>query len=148
MSESVKITCYSPNGKGFEIEKSYQNDLGYDVRASEGILIKAGQRVLVETDLIVATWPLNYGFVFKDRSGHAWKRGLEIRAGVIEGTFRDTWKVLVKNGSDEDVQINRGDKICQAILTEVIEAKVSTTDRPDKLPKTERGTNGFGSTGT
>ena len=53
--------------------------------------------------------------------------------------------VCLYNTSDEDVEIKRGDRIAQIIFQEVPEVGITVID---SLGSSQRGSNGFGSTGT
>ena len=95
-----------------------------------------------ETGISIAT-PDNFGFLLRDRSSYG-IRDIVVHAGVIEGTYRSPWKIRLFNHSDNVVQIAEGDRICQAILTEILPAFTTVVD---ELPPSERGTKGFGSSG-
>ncbi|MEO1959285.1 MAG: dUTP diphosphatase, partial [Nautiliaceae bacterium] len=53
-------------------------------------------------------------------------------------------KVLLINLGEEDFEIKRGDRIAQAIIAPVVQAKIVEVD---ELSDTKRGSGGFGSTG-
>ena len=58
--------------------------------------------------------------------------------------YRGEIKVILRNNSDERVILEHGDRICQAKLAVVPKAKFTAVD---DLSETERGEDGFGSTG-
>jgi deoxyuridine 5'-triphosphate nucleotidohydrolase len=58
--------------------------------------------------------------------------------------YRGEVKVILINHGTEDVRIARGDRIAQLVVAEALRAEITTED---DLSDTERGTNGFGSTG-
>ena len=53
--------------------------------------------------------------------------------------------VCLYNTSDEDVEINRGDRIAQIIFQEV---PLVSLIESEELETSQRGSDGFGSTGT
>lgn len=116
---------------------------GYDLYAAYDYFIKARGKEMVKTDLQIALPPGTYGRV-APRSGLAWKHSIDVGAGVIDEDYRGPVNVILFNFGDADFEIKRGDRVAQLICekiepTEIKEAK--------DLDLTERGTNGFGSTG-
>lgn len=95
-----------------------------------------------ETGIALAT-PDNFGFLLRDRSSYGIK-DICVHAGVIEGTYRSPWKIRLFNNGDRAITITEGDRICQAILTEILPGFTTVVD---ELPISERGTKGFGSSG-
>lgn len=78
------------------------------------------------------------------RSGLAWKNFIDVAAGVIDFDFRGEIKVILFNHGDTDFDVKKGDKICQLILEKI---EIADIKEVDSLDLTERGSNGFGSTG-
>lgn len=90
--------------------------------------------------------PENYYFKVVPRSGLALWEGLSIvnSPGTIDSGYRNEWMAIVVNLSNNDVVLHKGDRICQIILAKMHEFEVLEVD---KLPDSERGLDGFGSTG-
>ena len=65
-------------------------------------------------------------------------------AGVIDSDYRGVIFVLLFNHSDKDFEIKKGDRVAQLILEKNDTPKV---ERVTELSQTERGDQGFGSTG-
>ena len=124
-------------------EKAHQGDLGYDVFADEDKWIPYGEYRLISTGISVLNNTYKYGFLIKDRSSIAMK-GLFTHAGVIDAGYTGEIKVFFHNVSNTSIKIEKGDKIAQLIPTKVASFEV---EEVDKLFKTRRGDNGFGSTG-
>jgi dUTP pyrophosphatase len=89
--------------------------------------------------------PENMAGLIWPRSGLAVKKGIDVLAGVIDSGYRGEIMVCLYNTSDEDVEIKRGDRIAQIIFQEV--PNISLLLR-ETLETSQRGSNGFGSTGT
>ena len=117
---------------------------GYDLTTVEGIVLPAGKRHLVRTGLELAIPPNHYGRV-APRSGLAVKAGIDVMAGVIDEDYRGEVGVVLVNLGDEPVTINVGDRIAQLLVEKIGTPDVVEVFSP--LDATERGTNGFGSTG-
>jgi dUTP pyrophosphatase len=89
--------------------------------------------------------PDNMAGLIWPRSGLAVKKGIDVLAGVIDSGYRGEIMVCLYNTSDVDVEINRGDRIAQIIFQEV---PVISLMLREELETSQRGSNGFGSTGT
>ena len=124
-------------------EKAHQGDLGYDVFADEDKWIEPGGYKLVSTGISVHNSTYKYGFIIKDRSSVAMK-GLFTHAGVIDAGYTGEIKVLFHNNSSTAIKLEKGDKIAQLVPRKVISFEI---EEIDKLYQTQRGDNGFGSTG-
>ncbi|NDG14029.1 MAG: dUTP diphosphatase, partial [Betaproteobacteria bacterium] len=66
---------------------------------------------------------------------------------TIDGGYTGEVKVILFNTSRDNFVINKGMKIAQAVLCPVLQGKYVNMENIDELPQTDRGDNGFGSTG-
>ncbi len=94
----------------------------------------------------VTAIPEGYYFKVVPRSGLALWEGLSIvnSPGTIDSGYRNDWMAIVINLSNADVTLKKGDRICQIILTKMIDYKF---EEVNELPESDRGQGGFGSTG-
>jgi dUTP pyrophosphatase len=120
-------------------------DAGLDLRASEAVSFKPGERRLVPTGLAVAIPEGHAGFVLP-RSGLAMQKGVTVlnAPGLIDSGYRGELKVLLINHGAEAVGIERGERIAQLVIQPVAQARLVEVER---LPDSARGAGGFGSTG-
>ncbi|KAI8319536.1 dUTP diphosphatase [Martensiomyces pterosporus] len=119
---------------------------GYDLYASEEATIPGkGGRGVVETGITVGIPPDTYARV-APRSGLAVKQGIDTGAGVVDADYRGTIKVALFNHGEDEFKIRPGDRIAQLILEKICTPAILECDM-DELEETERGSNGFGSTG-
>ncbi|MBA7552344.1 Deoxyuridine 5'-triphosphate nucleotidohydrolase [subsurface metagenome] len=90
--------------------------------------------------------PKGYYFKVVPRSGLALWEGISIvnSPGTIDSGYRNEWMAIVVNLSNKEVILKKGDRICQIILCKIHEYEFNDTE---KLPESERGLGGFGSTG-
>jgi len=90
--------------------------------------------------------PEGYYFKVVPRSGLALWDGISIvnSPGTIDSGYRNEWMAIVLNLSDKDITLKKGDRICQIILGKVHKYEVNEVK---KLPDSQRGLGGFGSTG-
>lgn len=127
-------------------EYARPGDAGADLRSSEALILEPGQRALVGTGIRIAL-PEGYAAFVVPRSGLAVKHGISIvnSPGTIDAGYRGEIKVpLINLDPRESFEIARGDRIAQLIITPVTRAAFRVTD---ELPESERGADGFGSTG-
>ena len=121
---------------------------GMDVRAnnSEPIVLEPLGRAMVPTGLFLEI-PAGYEVQMRPRSGLAAKKGITVlnAPGTIDADYRGEVCVILVNLSGEPFTIERGERIAQLVLArhEVIE-----WEEADSLAESERGSGGFGSTGT
>lgn len=125
---------------------------GADLRANlmpedraAGLLLAPGARILVPTGLRVAI-PAGFEMQIRPRSGLALKHGIGLpnSPGTIDSDYRGPLGVILVNFGDEPFRILHGDRIAQAVIAPVVQARFALVD---SLDPTARGTGGFGSTG-
>jgi dUTP pyrophosphatase len=129
-------------------------DVGYDLASTMVTVIKARTRALIPTGIALLmpryqgedenTEHQMYGRI-ASRSGLAWKNGLDVGAGVIDPAYTGELKVVIFNNSDEDFNVNVGDRIAQLIF-ELCETP-QMEEVAELAEETARGANGFGSSG-
>jgi dUTP pyrophosphatase len=116
---------------------------GYDLYAAYDYVVKAKGKEMVKTDLQIALPSGCYGRV-APRSGLAWKNSIDVGAGVIDEDYRGPVNVILFNFGETDFEIKRGDRVAQLICEKIEQPDIQEVDN---LDSTERGANGFGSTG-
>ena len=123
---------------------------GADVRANledkAAITIPAGERALIPTGLRVAI-PAGFEMQLRPRSGLALKHGITLpnSPGTIDSDYRGPLGVILINLGAKEFTVNHGDRIAQAVIAPVVQARFALMD---ELDETDRGAGGFGSTGT
>ncbi len=108
--------------------------------------IISGQTALIHTGISVEI-PEGYcGLIFA-RSGLASKRGLAPanKVGVIDADYRGEVMVALHNHSDKTQSVECGERIAQLTIVPFLKADFELSV---ELSDTERGSGGFGSTGT
>lgn len=143
---TCKIKIIAENGAKIP---SYQTDgaAGADISAflKEDFVLKAGERAIVPTGIKIAI-PLGFEIQVRPRSGLAAKNGVTVlnTPGTIDSDYRGEIKVILINLGKEDFIIKNGERIAQLVVSPVTKG---TFEIVDSLDATERGENGFGSTG-
>lgn len=128
--------------------KGSEESAGWDLYAdiTNSLVIEPSQTMLISTGLSMEI-PKGCFVAIYPRSGLASKRGLILAntVGIIDSDYRGEVMIALKNTSNEDQVINHNDRIAQMIIQQYY-----TTDivEVQELSDTNRGTGGFGSTGT
>ena len=120
---------------------------GLDLRAflSAELSIPPMGRAKIPTGLYMEI-PQGYEAQVRPRSGLALRSGITIlnAPGTIDSDYRGEVEVILINMGDEPFTVKNGDRIAQMVISPVIRAVLSEAEL---LSETERGTQGFGSTG-
>src|SRR5271170_4873884 len=127
-----------------------EGDAGADLLATTEVLLPCrGGRAAVPTGVAVAIPPGFAGLVVP-RSGLAARHGLTClnAPGLIDSGFRGELKVILVNHDPEhDYTVRRGYRVAQLVLVKVEQAAFELVGQGG-LEDSERGTGGFGLTGT
>ena len=109
------------------------------------IQLKPREKELIPTGIAVAI-PNDFEIQIRPRSGLAAKNGITVlnTPGTIDADYRGEIKVILINLSDKIFTINKNDRIAQMVICPIIKGIL---EEVDELPKTIRGSGGFGSTG-
>lgn len=115
---------------------------------TEVIAILPGHSAIVGTGIFVEI-PPGYEWELRGKSGYAFKHEIQCHNGTIDCDYRGEVKVKIFNLSDDDevFEVAPGQKICQAVLKEIDQAQFKVVEKKEELGKTDRGDDGFGSTG-
>ena len=127
--------------------KGSEQAAGYDLYAanSEMLTIAPHETVKVSTDLAIEIPNGYFGGVFA-RSGLATKQGLRPGncVGVVDSDYRGNVIVALHNDTDIPRVIDVKDRIAQLVILPYLNVEFNEVD---ELTDTQRGENGFGSTG-
>ena len=144
IQKNIKIVNKSGNPLP---EYAHMDDSGLDICAflEEDLIIKPGERALVQTGIYVAI-PDGYEFQVRSRSGLALKKGIFVlnSPGTIDAGYRNSIGVILYNSSKDDFTIKNGDRIAQLVLQAV---PMVVWQEVESLDDTERGMGGYGSSG-
>lgn len=117
---------------------------GLDLSSSKNEVIPPQSQKLIPTDLAIKAPSGTYARI-APRSGLALKKFIDVGAGVIDEDYTGPVGVVLYNHAQQPFEIKKGDKIAQVILEKNVIMEPTIVE---SLEKTERGNNGFGSTGT
>jgi len=122
-------------------------DAGMDLRSAVDVVLAPGERCRIPTGIAVAIPDGHAGFV-QPRSGLAARTGLGFvnSPGLIDSGYRGEIQVVAINLDRRDpIDIRRGDKIAQLVILPVPQLALAEVE---ELPASDRGADGFGSTGS
>lgn len=122
---------------------AHEGDAGCDLFATESVTLKPGERGQVPTGLALEL-PLGYVCLIWDKSGISHKGGIKTLGGVIDSGYRGEVQVGVINLSSEIYVFEKGHKIAQMLIQKI---ESPTFEEVVELSDTNRGEDGFGSTG-
>ena len=126
-----------------------QYSAGADLYAciDESITINASETKLIPTGLAMEI-PVGYAGLIYARSGLASKKGLAPanKVGVVDADYRGEIMVALHNHSNEAKTIDPQERIAQLVIAPFLNVEYNLVDELDE--NTERGTGGFGSTGS
>ena len=121
-------------------------DAGADIVTAQDVTLAPGERAVLPTGIAIAL-PDGYAAFVHPRSGLAARAGLGMvnAPGTIDAGYRGEVKVIVINhDSARSLTLSRGERIAQLVIQRVERAAFVEVDR---LPESERGDGGHGSTG-
>lgn len=124
-------------------EKAHDADAGFDLRTPCEIPVPANGYAIIDTGVHVE---IPYGYVgfLKSKSGLNVKHNLQCE-GVIDSGYTGSIVAKINNHGTEDYTFNAGDKVTQLVILPIPEVEMVRVDEINN--DTERGDNGFGSSG-
>lgn len=122
---------------------------GIDLRAClpEALTIAPGETVLIGTGLAIHIADPGLAATILPRSGLGHKHGIVLGnlVGLIDSDYQGELKVSCWNRSDKAFTVEVGERIAQMVILPVIQADFQQVD---EFTSSERGSGGFGHTGT
>lgn len=123
-------------------ERAHEADAGWDLRTPLNVKVPARGSATIDTGIHIAI-PYGYAGFLKSKSGLNVKNGLT-GEGVIDSGYTGSICVKLYNQTDTDHYFKRGEKLIQIVIAPVHTGIMTLVE---SLDETERGNNGFGSTG-
>lgn len=151
-------------------------DAGYDIFAAETVILEPQEKATIRTDIAVNI-PEGYVGLLTSRSGVSSKTHLVIETGKIDAGFQGNMRINIKNDMEKSIrvkpkafttnnmyglnntkgeeiglffqpscyQIKKGDKLAQLVIVPIWTPELKEVEEFSYV--SERGTDGFGSTG-
>jgi len=127
---------------------AYPSDSGFDLHATEEVIIGPFGRALIPTGIKVS-FEEGYEIQVRPKSGLAIKQGLTVlnTPGTVDQGYTGEIQVIVFNTNNTTVTIPKGMKVGQCVLCPVVQGKYVNIQQVRQIEDKDRGNNGFGSTG-
>ena len=122
--------------------RAYETDAGLDLYSPIDITVPARGSAVIDTGVHVQL-PKGTAGMIKSKSGLNVKHDITSE-GVVDVGYVGSMVVKLYNNGDTDYHVQRGDKISQLVIVQIVTPHLMIVD---KLDDSERGENGFGSTG-
>lgn len=138
IGDTIPLPAYSTEGSA-----------GMDLRAAitSPLTITPGETVLIPTGVAIFLEDPGLAAVILPRSGLGHKHGIVLGnlVGLIDSDYQGELMISCWNRGSTEFTIGTGDRIAQLVVVPVIQASLTVVD---DFTATERGTGGFGSSGT
>ena len=136
LNPKVRLPIYKTEGSS-----------GMDLMAftDKPIKILSNSSALIPTGISLAI-PSDVEIQIRPRSGLATKSSIGVlnSPGTIDSDYRGELKIILFNHGNNEFTVNNNDRVAQMVLMPVLKMNF---EEVDELPKTIRGSSGFGSTG-
>lgn len=122
--------------------KAHRADAGFDLYSRETVIVSAKESATFDTGVHLQIPEGFVGFL-KSKSGLNVKHGITSE-GVIDSGYTGSIVVKLYNHSGKDYKVQIGDKISQIVLLPIA---MTDLELVKDFENSERGNNGFGSSG-
>jgi len=127
----------------FPPTRAHPTDAGLDLRAKERVKIWPQLSATIDTGVHVEL-PHGYYGKIESKSGLNVKHNIVSCGGTIDEPYRGSIVVKLYNLGDKAYVFEQGDKVAQLVIQPYIAPEIEVVD---ELTETDRGSNGFGSSG-
>lgn len=126
-----------------DLKRGTPNSAGVDLyNCDNAFTIHPGKNAIFNTGIKVEI-PEGYFGLCTIRSGLGFKYGVSSHIGIIDSDYRGAMRVKIFNAG-EAITIDKYERICQLVI---VPYDMSEPELVDSLEESERGENGYGSTG-
>lgn len=122
--------------------RAHKADAGYDLYSPVDMFIRAKGYETIDTGVHIEI-PEGYVGFLKSKSGLNVKFSI-VSEGVIDSGYTGSIRVKLYNHSHRQFKVHKGNKISQIVFLPIYTPELEVVE---SLDKTDRGNNGFGSTG-
>lgn len=138
---------FKPEDQNNELAKvtppKYEGDIGFDLPVVEACVIPEGQQATIPCRLSIELPPGKSALVLGRSSSNAAR--LLVWPAVIDNGYRGPMYIFVTNLSPRQILVKPGERIAQIVLID--NPGPVHVVKSDSLSETDRGRNGFGSSG-
>ena len=132
----------------FRPTKAHTKDAGFDLYLKENLIIKRSKKIQIIDTGVHILIPAGYVGLVQPRSSIS-KKAFQIHTGVIDAGYTGSIKINIqwidkKCNQNLFHTFERGERIAQLVIVPIPEIELQEVN---ELPQTDRGSNGFGSSG-
>lgn len=124
-------------------QKAHEADAGFDLKSNTSATIYPKSGSVFYTGVHVEI-PNGYVGYVQSRSGLNVRHDIICPTGTVDSGYTGSIAVKLYNLGESEFRVNAGDKIAQLVIQPIADVEMQLVD---ELGETERGDNGFGSTG-
>ena len=151
LTHALKVNFKKLSPTAITPTKAHTTDAGFDLYTDEEVILKYGETAAIKTNIAIEL-PEGYVADVRPRSGLTLNTGLRVHYGTVDAGYRDGVSVISENGHNYHsylkkqmfIKIPKGMKIAQLVILPIPEI---TLQEVEELSDSDRGVNGFGSTG-
>ena len=142
----VKLENYPSDVEGVKPRWTFahQGDACADIYAANLVILEPGETKIIPTGVKLEI-PEGYELQIRPRSGMS-SKGKFTLLGTVEYNYKGEIGVCLHNSTPQAIIVQRGERVGQAAIRPVPEVEFYDMEEKD-LSETNRGANGFGSTG-
>lgn len=144
----MKLTFKKLNKNAVIPSRATQYSAGLDICAclDEPVTLAPDEIKMIPTGLTAMTDCNDVALLIYPRSGLSSKYGVSLAncVGVVDSDYRGEWFIPLINHGKQNFIVENGMRIAQLVTTRILFPEIETSDT---LTTTERGKNGFGSSG-
>ena len=144
-SNQMKIK-YVLDDDAYPLSKAHEQDAGFDLRAMEDHYIYHLDGECIDTGVHIEI-PEGYEASVRGRSGLNINHDIICPVGTVDSGYTGSIRVKLYNMGTETYHVHRGDKIAQLVISPIAKCELVELASVENLADTERGSNGFGSSG-
>lgn len=144
----MKLTFKKLDEKAMIPSRATPYSAGLDIYAclDEPVTLECGEIKMIPTGLTAMTDCNDVAMLIYPRSGLSTKYGVSLAncVGVVDSDYRGAWFVPLINHGKKPFIVEHGMRIAQLVPTKILFPEIEVSD---SITDTERGANGFGSSG-
>ncbi|KAG9297624.1 hypothetical protein G9A89_011139 [Geosiphon pyriformis] len=145
---ALQLKYFNNNGQRIKPEKAYEIDAKYDLRYPDKNTLVLKPKSLTKINLKIALKIPPGAMVQIFFQSSLVSKRINIREGIIDARYMGNITVMLQNKTDKPFKIDHAEKIAQAIYLPLINILgLQLVNQREQLGKSNRGTQGFGSTG-
>ncbi|KAG9284728.1 hypothetical protein G9A89_003031 [Geosiphon pyriformis] len=145
---ALQLKYFNNNGQGIKPEKAHEINAGYDLRYPDKDTLVLKPKSLTKINLKIALKIPPRAIVQITSQSFLASKRINVRGGIIDAGYTGDITVMLQNKTDKPFKIEHAEKIAQAIYLSLINILgLQLVNQKEQLGKSERRTQGFGSTG-